>query len=299
VPVVVPVGRRFPSISVDLHACGLCTEVHVPTKESARDRSFGNGGGLRLIIARSPVRSRASAPLSRRTRTVASASLVAPPDSLLCPGAGSCAGLIPLHPALARGHCEECLRRLAPSTCRSAGGEPSAKLWGAERGMAAPASPSLARPGRGSLPHCQRDSVLESTHAGRLARDERTPYAAWHSIGAHGSAPGCRNHRPDCAAVGRRTARSSRSLPWCFRPRSRRDDERGWPPHPPHDAVSFRNHRRLLSGDDRAAVRDWIAGTIGDQSGTGARREYSPFVPTSSLPGASTRPPPFRNGALS
>jgi hypothetical protein len=35
----------------------------------------------------------------------------------------------------------------------------------------------------------------------------------------------------------------------------------------------------------------------GDPSGKGARRRYSPFAPTSRLPGASTSPPPFRNDA--
>jgi len=38
--------------------------------------------------------------------------------------------------------------------------------------------------------------------------------------------------------------------------------------------------------DDHAAARGWITGRSRDQSGEGARRGYSLFVPVSQLPGA-------------
>jgi hypothetical protein len=46
---------------------------------------------------------------------------------------------------------------------------------------------------------------------------------------------------------------------------------------------------------DHAAARGWIAGAIAAISLGRAREGYSPFVPTSHLPGASTSPPPLCN----
>jgi hypothetical protein len=55
--------------------------------------------------------------------------------------------------------------------------------------------------------------------------------------------------------------------------------------------VTIDDTRRRVAGSQGRSQRSGWEGRM-----EGASRGYSPFVPTSPLPGASTSPPPFRNG---